>query len=287
MNNKKEISFEISHLFGRSLKEMSPAYNPLHPRDSLESELDRLWADKYDVGYKYNTHGYRCQDFKNQELMFLGCSNTFGMGMNLENTFPYLLSQKLKMQYINLGAGGDSAQAQIIKAFTFFKEFYNPEYIIAVFPFFRLEFPKVEGILSTKKRTKELHINQHFFNQDSDMIQKISKAPYDLDKILPKEVAVFYNFMFVEMLIQYCNTNNIKLLWTTNDIHDLKIDKMLKEKYPNQYFSLDFFSKDKLKYYDCHSEFKDKINFNMAADDGHVGLHYHIHLAELLHRLMV
>ncbi len=287
--SEERVDLSYKYLFSRSLKEMSPSFDYIDDQP-LNKSSGRLWDDAYDVPYVHNSYGYRCNEFDNQKIMFLGCSNTYGMGLSIEDTWPYILAEKLGMDYINLAKGGDSAQAQIIKAFQFFKEFYNPEYIVAVLPVFRVEAPKVKKIL---ERTYENNKNgpeilQQFFNNDHKDLLKFAKSPYNLDDILPREFSTFYTFMFIQMLIQYCESNNIKLYWTAYEIENVeKVKNFLNLKNPKNYFKLDFFKMDYLKTYNCHPQFKDRIDFDIAADQGHVGMHYHWHLAELIHKIIM
>ena len=49
--------------------------------------------------YKFNSHSFRCDEFIEQSdlpILFLGCSNTFGIGLELENTWPYVLLNEIK-----------------------------------------------------------------------------------------------------------------------------------------------------------------------------------------------
>lgn len=70
------------------------------------------WYDKKIV-YKFNALGYRMNKNLDQVdldnyILFLGCSNTVGVGMPLEQTFAYMISQKLDCDYINAAVGGGS-----------------------------------------------------------------------------------------------------------------------------------------------------------------------------------
>jgi hypothetical protein len=288
----EDIDYKYNYLYARSLREMSYIFN-FQNNDSAYDENAKPVSEhkqNYHVDYKYNSYGYRCDEFNNQKIMFLGCSNTYGLGSHVENTWPDILSKKLNMDYINLGTPGDSAQAQIIKAFQFFKEFYNPEYIIAFLPVFRIEAPKVKNILMKKKEKNKdgYEIFQHFFNNDNNNILKYAKAPYNLDEILPREFPIFYNFMFIQMLVQYCESNNIKLYWSTYEIEKVsQVKQFLNLKNPKNYFEVNFFKADYLKKYDCHKEFQNDPGFDFASDNSHLGLHYHLHLAELIHSIMV
>lgn len=66
------------------------------------------WLDK-EIIYKFNKHGFRCPDFDNKPcIMFLGCSHTLGLGLNIEDTWSYLVHQTLNLGYVNLGQAGSS-----------------------------------------------------------------------------------------------------------------------------------------------------------------------------------
>jgi hypothetical protein len=60
--------------------------------------------------YKFNSHGFRADEFNSSDkgIMFLGCSHTLGVGLPYESTWPYLVSTELKLKNYNLGLGGTS-----------------------------------------------------------------------------------------------------------------------------------------------------------------------------------
>jgi len=74
--------------------------------------LEDLGWDKHNPTYKINRHGFRAPEFKKDEpnIVFLGCSHTVGVGINLTDTFSHCVSQALGLQNYNLGKGGSSNQ---------------------------------------------------------------------------------------------------------------------------------------------------------------------------------
>jgi hypothetical protein len=58
------------------------------------------------ITYTFNNQGHRCRNFedidKNNYILYTGCSHTMGTGLELEKTYPYLLSKELGMDYYNL-----------------------------------------------------------------------------------------------------------------------------------------------------------------------------------------
>jgi hypothetical protein len=81
--------------------------------DNCKSQRDLLekydWIDKK-ITYKFNSHGFRCDEFtEDPSIMFLGCSNTIGIGLPLEDNWPTLVSNELNLKMINLGIGGSGS----------------------------------------------------------------------------------------------------------------------------------------------------------------------------------
>jgi hypothetical protein len=243
-------------------------------------------ADSIKIDYNFNSHGYRCNEISNQEILVLGCSQTEGHGLPLELTWPYLLSQKINKDYVNLAKGGDGAQAQITKAFQFFKEFYKPKYIFALLPLERLEVPLFN--LTTGSGSTDNGIGKAIFN--TDKMLKYSKAPHNIENVIPPEFGIFYSFLFIQMFIEYCKTNNIKFIWTAYQ-DSSGIFAPLKELHDGYFDSKYFLGNDNLIKEKCHSEFSDHKLFNHAADHGywplgHWGLHKQLHIAESMYNML-
>lgn len=65
------------------------------------------------VDYKFNDYGYRASfDYEplldSEKIVCIGCSFTEGVGLNENETWPYLLSDKIGLPYLNLGIAGGS-----------------------------------------------------------------------------------------------------------------------------------------------------------------------------------
>ncbi len=274
-----EYSFQDRFLY-RSLKEMSGYAMPNQDADSVKIE------------YNLNSYGYRCDEFKDQEILTLGCSQTEGHGLPIDLTWPYLISKKMNKNYINLAKGGEGAQSQVVKAFKFFEEFYHPKYIFAAFPMARIDVPLIglttrnsnrspmDPRLKTRfpednKNEGKIKIGKAILN--NGLLEKYSKAPYKIESVLPEEFAFFYNILFIKILIQYCEANDIKLIWT--DCKDIKLNTSSLKEFHNGYFESPYQNQPIEK--KCHSEFADNPFFHYAADydywpPGHWNFHTQI-----------
>ena len=304
--NKRSTMSEYDMFFGNALNFYDELlFRPLSRLDYYGNKEDRRKTGPIihffpndhlmKIEYSVNKDGYRSENFTGQhKLLILGCSQTFGHGMINEFTWPYLLSKKLNINFARLASGGDSLQGQVLKAFEYFRLYGNPEIIIGTFPLYRLEFPYVKNITEKKdKYGNNKKIQQVLIPGGSK--PKYMKLPYEIELMLPREAAIFYNFMFIKMLEQYCESNNIKLIWNIWEDHEyyiynyLKNNDHLKHILNNYYVGSqephNTFSVFQEINANCHQEFKDHILFKNAADlqpngNSHWGIHKHIHIAE-------
>jgi hypothetical protein len=65
------------------------------------------------VDYKFNDYGYRASfDYEpllnSNKIVCIGCSFTEGVGLDEEETWPYLLSKQMGLPFLNLGKAGGS-----------------------------------------------------------------------------------------------------------------------------------------------------------------------------------
>ena len=61
------------------------------------------------ISYTFNTDGFRADEFtykENDSVVFLGCSLTLGVGIDLESSWAYRVAQSLGLRRYNLGIGG-------------------------------------------------------------------------------------------------------------------------------------------------------------------------------------
>jgi len=77
---------------------------------NLKTQSNDWYYRNCRLTYIRNTNGHRCKNLSEIDLdnyiLFTGCSYSEGIGVELEKTFPYILSQKLNVDYYNLAVGG-------------------------------------------------------------------------------------------------------------------------------------------------------------------------------------
>ena len=88
------------------------------------------------ISYVRNKNGHRCKNIEDIDLdnyiLFTGCSHAEGIGLKLEDTYAYLLSQKMNCDYYNLGLGGTGIDVLNYNLVTWFAKIKKPPKLLVV-----------------------------------------------------------------------------------------------------------------------------------------------------------
>lgn len=84
--------------------------------------------------YSFNEYGHRSKSVEdidlNNYILFVGCSHSQGVGNYLEDTFPYIVSSELGMDYYNLSLGGTGLDVQHHNLINWILKFKHPKYLV-------------------------------------------------------------------------------------------------------------------------------------------------------------
>ena len=91
------------------------------------------------IEYAFNSNGHRCKEIADIDIsnyiLFTGCSFTEGVGLELEKTYPYVVSKELGCDYYNMGLGGTGIDAASHNVITWISKTKNqPKAIIIQWP---------------------------------------------------------------------------------------------------------------------------------------------------------
>ena len=86
-----------------------------------------------------NLLGHRSKDLDklnlNNYILFAGCSITWGVGLDVEETYPYLTAKSLNLDYYNLAIPGGNIELAIVNIFSFLKNIKEkPKFIVLQYP---------------------------------------------------------------------------------------------------------------------------------------------------------
>ena len=149
---KKLRGFDFSNVEG-TYEAVSPQFFPYeHQSESTKHHYsDHIPMDKLDLLDKfgwlteegtvkeidYTVYGYGFRTplhlDKREQIVFIGCSNTFGSGLNPEQTFAYKIAQSLNLPLVNLGVPGASLD-ECYRLLKIFLPKLNPTYVCCLLP---------------------------------------------------------------------------------------------------------------------------------------------------------
>jgi hypothetical protein len=134
---------------------------PMDTLDRYQANLKTRYHDlekhgwiNSDFTYKFNSHGFRCEEFSNEpSIVFLGCSMTIGIGLPVHHTWPSLVANNLNLKCYNLGIGGSSNDTAFRLAY-FWLEKIKPKLVVFCQTFSaRMEIFSTNGIIGTPAET--------------------------------------------------------------------------------------------------------------------------------------
>jgi hypothetical protein len=74
---------------------------------NVVTQSDDWYYKARPITYSFNSLGHRSKEIedlnKENYILFLGCSHTMGVGLELEKTYPHIISQQLDCDYYNMG----------------------------------------------------------------------------------------------------------------------------------------------------------------------------------------
>ena len=166
------------------------------------------------VSYEYNSDFFRCDNFttvhkEKYHVVFGGCSETEGVGGNLNELWAYNLYLELKQKYdiggyYSLARSGNGWHKIALSLMTYVEKYGKPTHFFVMLPNIGRNFYWDKENKRWKYSQKYVHRGSRHPHAEEDL--------FDLDehKRQYMEFAVGW-----KMLIAYCKSNNIKILYST------------------------------------------------------------------------
>lgn len=261
MKNKEDLP-SVKYLYDTILW----SYIQMRPNETCYVESDKR-------SYTSNSFGHRGPDFiDNVDALIVGCSVTYGIGLELEDTWGHLVSKELGYSYNLLAYPGGSIAKMVRQIFTYLSTVGRPKRILALFP----EPRRVDLYEPMPDQHGSVLINANDLRLKLNKLEDFSYASppnsfnfYDIDYTTLESVNAIY------ALDSVCSLIGIELLWTTWDSR--KTIKTYSDF--SSFFKLSIESGDDLDSEStCHSS--DSDTYKIASDNDHWGSHYHMHVAE-------
>jgi hypothetical protein len=293
----------------------------LHNKNMKLNDMDivdnKTYLDNYTNQYHVNNFTFRdkkdWQPNKPSEIVTLGCSHTYGIGVPQEYTWPSIIETKTGKTVANLGICGASAQKTMESFFLYLDTVGIPEYVLACFPdhhryshisegsFFYLN--DNEGNNSKSRKVITHTRTSDHINGSVNIENKIIKLPTDPTYMISTEESISQYISSIYTIEAICNLLNIKFYWGT--WHDSTRMMFLENLFTMDDFCLnrntfvetirsqvlanpllknvDYLDEENCdSTHDMKSEDFDKYKsmWKIASDKSHLGIHWQQHTAD-------
>jgi hypothetical protein len=171
-------------------------------------DFEKHFIESYEKLYRFNSTGHRCDEFKHHDndILFAGCSETFGWTLPEEFTWSKLIYDKLKLKensYFNIAVPSHSTELIVSNIFKFFNLYGNVKKIFVLFP--NIE----RAVLVEGKKLDIRHYSPHN-KKFAD-----SQETYFLKNNVAAQMLSCVNS--IKFLEQYCKEAKIDLMWGSWD----------------------------------------------------------------------
>jgi hypothetical protein len=235
-----------------------PTWFNMLPEDQKDKRIfsatpfeSKMGLDNGSVTYTYNSDLFRCDEFGSNNskyhVVFGGCSETEGVGGNLDEIWSYKVYLELKEKYdignyYSLGKSGNGWHKIALSLIEYVNKYGKPTHFFALLPNIGRNFYWHKDIKRWKYDQKYVYINGE-------------KSPHSKENLIDEDE---HKKQFIEFAVgwkifqNYCKSNNIKILYSTWDTiennnliiydnqfknfhpvsRDYELQKFIEEKYP-------------------------------------------------------
>ena len=298
--NKQDSEILIYQMYNNSVIQKSFVFDG----DKLTGLIN---GDLIDSGnaYSFNKMEYRSPEFtSNPDIIFAGCSFTFGLGVSDENIWPNLVAED-KYTFANLSQVGISTEKIVSSCINHIDIYGKPKKIFCLFPdFLRNNFVNDPDFHVYDRPMNEIAY-EHSWSQtvswpSMDMIKpnKYVKMPFDINKNISPHYFIYKYINSIYILQTLCKALDIDFVWSIWHKDTAEIIESLFNNnnfYLNKdnYISLIDAEKKDIAYgsneslnqkcsEDHDHRLKDSLGWETGTDvQNHPGIHWHYHISNL------
>lgn len=215
-----------------------------------------------DITYKFNSHGYRCDELTKSPILFLGCSYTMGVGLPVQDVWAKKLAEYYKAPYMNIAFHVGSATYNL-RTLQKVWDIVRPEKVIALLPYsHRLEFFSEENTNSLKVWVKSGIRSQNFSGDDRERLLN-----YELYSSQRQED--FHLLSHLQSMNSFVKANGSRFIWSVWEYEEKMSDFFQKNAADKKVFG-EFVKSD---IFNGHTRWKDlKLK---SRDSSHPGRQFH------------
>jgi hypothetical protein len=219
------------------------------------------------VTYYINRNGIIGKEFiENAEILAAGCSFTAGIGLSTGLSWPYIVGERTRLSFNQLGIPGGSIQQITTAIFEFIKIYGKPRYLLFLIPeagrqWIYVDTPPYRERFAWSKRHRYFLSHENFAPGDSR------------GEDVSLDIVIQNSFHALKNLQDFCAIEGIKFKFYSWDPIDNRVYSELGiENFinPNKSLTID----------GCEHDGKNVEFWDAAVDSVHPGIHQQIHFAE-------
>lgn len=266
----------------------------------MKKEDDHL----HDLHAEANSRGYRSPEFyEGAELITLGCSQTFGMGVCYDYIWPVVLAKKLGFSLANIAYPGWPIQSAIREFYAYVNLYGKPKAVSILLPeFFRYVYVPVPGVSVLDRNDTAFYrggngsptLSRGSLLRDgvweASDLPLMSKRPHYMNEILTPDFTYYQGLDDLYKLLIFCEQLDIAVSIGSWEDQTLEVLR-----------SLGTINRQIIQYWDeevpveeCskseHVSIIDSLihdEFERGTDRGeHMGVHHHLHHAEQAEKIL-
>ena len=218
-------NFDKSWMEGLNQFEIDKVFTIIPPEGDIE--------DDGRVTYKFNSDGFRCDEFKKDHegklhVLFAGCSETEGVGSPLDTSWAKMFYDRIAYVnetsgYFNVGKAGWGFQ-KIVRAITqYVGKYGTPDYIF-------LLHPNINRLVEWSDELEYYVLHQYGSQADSESSFRHGTYGNITNYLtVKKHRDLFINFAYTMTFLEaYCEAIGTKLIWTCweTDVDHINIVNM-------------------------------------------------------------
>ena len=217
------MTYNLDHCSLPMLKSYNTDPLLFHLDDSPEMNSSIVKDDR--ISYVSNSYGHRSDEFQRLDkskinVLFTGCSQTFGSGLPIEETWPAIVYRWMKTNHPDLDLGpyqalsftGGSIEKIVQNVFKYCHLFGNPNIIYFLAPdvdrqigYGLLDYPG-------SKERKDVNFVDHV---NMRTVTKEELGSGKVEQVMSAEASILRAVYALRMLEIFCISNDIELIWNT------------------------------------------------------------------------
>jgi hypothetical protein len=171
-------------------------------KNVLTQPSDWYYNDRK-LTYSYNSQGHRCKNFEDIDqdnyILVTGCSHTMGVGLELEKTYPYIVSKELGVDYYNLAIPATGIDVVEYNLLTwFFTVIKKPKLVLVQWPdhsrYIKYDFKIKRGLERGSWQSAPDQMSFIVNSEDTGMFYARKYMTYNLIKTCSPSPLIPFNF---------------------------------------------------------------------------------------------